>query len=183
MEIQSKHLNTTKTEKERLENIVKELTILNDISNTISSTMDLQEIMAKIITKSLYAFGVEQGTIMLLEENNDTPMRTMIRGVEDQHRGKIYKLGTQLIGWMLKNRRPLLMNDASTDERLKGMKIDESGIRSILCVPMIFRGKLIGVINLFNKKEGTGFTSGDQKLMCIIASQVASFLVNALLFE
>lgn len=183
MDIDNESLNTIRDEKERLENIVNELTILNDISNAISSTMDLQEIMATIITKSLYTLGVEQGTVMLLEENTEQPMRTMIRGVSDQHRGQIYKLGTQLIGWMIKNRKPLLINDASKENRLKVSKIEGSGIHSILCVPMVFRGKLIGVINLFNKKEGINFTTGDQKLMCIIAAQVASFLVNALSFE
>ncbi|MBN2090027.1 sigma 54-interacting transcriptional regulator, partial [candidate division KSB1 bacterium] len=167
---------------QRLKQTVNEITILNDISNAISSTMDLQEIMAKIITRSLYAFGVEQGTIMLLEENSAEPMRTIIRGVSDRYRGKIYKLGIQLTGWMIKNRRPLLINNPKDDERLKGLKLEENSINSILCIPMIFRGKLIGVINLFNKKQGD-FTNDDQKLMCIIASQVASFLVNALSFE
>ena len=172
-----------KEEIERLKQTVNELTILNDISNAISSTMDLEDIMAKIIMKSLYTLGVEQGTVMLLEENTEEPMRTMIRGVSDRHRGKIYKLGTQLTGWMIKNRKPLLINDTSKDERFKGLKVEDSGVHSVLCVPMIFRGKLIGVINLFNKKEGINFTTGDQKLMCIIAAQVASFLVNALSFE
>ncbi len=167
----------------RLKQSVNELTILNDISNAISSTMDLQEIMATIITKSLNTLGVEQGTVMLIEENSEEPMRTMIRGVSDHHRGKIYKLGTQLTGWMIKNRKPLLINDTSKDERFKSLKSENTGVHSILCVPMVFRGKLIGVINLFNKRGRIEFTPDDQKLMCIVAAQVASFLVNALSFE
>jgi len=172
-----------KDEIEHLQQTVSELTILNEISNAISSTMDLQEIMATIITKSLNTLGVEQGTVMLVEENSKEPMRTMIRGVSDHSRGKIYKLGTQLTGWMIKNRKPLLINDTSKDERFQSLRAENIGVHSILCVPMVFRGKLIGVINLLNKKEKTDFTPGDQKLMCIVASQVASFLVNAMSFE
>jgi GAF domain-containing protein len=84
---------------------------------------------------------------------------------------------------MLNHRKPFLCNDISDDDRLRGLTIDKSGIHSILSVPMIFRGKLIGVINLFNKKADAQFTEDDQKLMCIIATQVASFLANARSFE
>ena len=77
----------------------------------------------------------------------------------------------------------MLCNDITNENRLRGLKIEMSDIRSILSVPMILRGKLIVVINLFNKQSGIQFTEYDQKLMCIIATQVASFLANARSFE
>lgn len=170
-------------ENERLKHLVDELTILNDLSRAMSSTMGVQEIMASIITKSIQTIGVEQGTIMLVEENSQVFFRTLIRGVAEEHQGKIYKLGEYLTGWMLNHRKPFLCNDITCDDRLRGLKIEMSGINSILSVPMILRGKLIGVINLFNKKAGEQFGEDDQKLMCIIATQVASFLANARSFE
>ena len=132
-----------KAENERLKQSVSELTLLNDLSNAMSSTMEVQEIMAKIITKSINTIGVEQGTIMLVEGEAEQPMRTMIRGVSDENRGKIYKLGSHLTGWMIKHCKPLLSNDTLNDEWLKGLDVDQTGIRSILCVPMILRGKLL----------------------------------------
>jgi Nif-specific regulatory protein len=170
-------------ENQRLKHIVDELTILNDISNSMSSTMEVQEIMAMIITKAIATIGVEQGTIMLVEKDTDTPLRTIIRGVDDENRGRIYKFGSYLTGWMIKNCKPLLSNDTTNDERLTGLDVEETGIRSILSVPMILQGKLVGVINLFNKKGGVQFTDDDQNLMCIIATQVAAFLSIARSFE
>jgi Nif-specific regulatory protein len=183
MDLDPENYQILQAENQRLKHLVDELTILNDLSRAMSSTMGVQEIMATIITKSIQTIGVEQGTIMLVEENSQVFFRTLIRGVAEKHQGKIYKLGEYLTGWMLKNRKPFLCNDIADDDRMRGLKIENSGIHSILSVPMILRGKLIGVINLFNKKAGEQFTEDDQKLMCIIAAQVASFLANARSFE
>lgn len=176
-------LQTLRDENQRLKHIVDELTILNALSTAMSSKMAVQEIMTQIINKSIYTIGVEQGTIMLVEADSELPLRTIIRGVGEEYRGRVYKLGTHLAGWIIKNRKPLLANDTASDERLKGLEIEKSGIYSILSMPMILRGKLIGVINLFNKKQRTPFTDDDLKLMSIIATQVASFLANARSFE
>ncbi len=168
-------------ENQHLKTVIEELTFLNDLSRSMSSTLSLQEIMATIISKSIRTTGVEQGTIMLVDENAKTSMKTMIRGVGEEHRGPYFTLGNHILGWMLKNRAPLLSNNVHNDERLSGLDID-TGIHSILSLPMIFRGRLIGVINLFNKSSGQ-FTEDDQKVMSILSTQVASFLANALTFS
>jgi len=170
-------------ENKHLKQTINELTILNELSIAMSSTMALQEIMAKIITKTIKTIGTEQGTIMMLEKKSDIPMRTIIRGVNEESYGKIYKLGSHLVGWMLNNQKPLLVNDTLKDVRLDGLEIESSGVRSILSVPMILRGQLIGVLNLFNKKANKQFTENDQKLVSIIATQVGSYLINANYFE
>ena len=168
-------------ENQRLKTLVNELTFLNDLSRTMSSTLSLQEIMAQIINKSIQVTGVEQGTIMLLDESSKTSMKTMIRGVNEEHHGSYFTLGDHIMGWMLKNEQPLLSNDLTKDQRFSGLEI-KKGIRSLLSVPMIFRGKLIGVINLFNKSSAP-FSQDDQKVMSILSTQVASFLANALTFS
>lgn len=167
-------------ENEHLKQVNNELTFLNDLSRTMSSTLSVQEIMANIITKAIDATGVEQGTIMLVDENTKTSMNTMIRGVGKEHHGSYFSLDNHIMGWMFDNRKSLLSNDVKQDERLVGLEI-KKGIRSILSVPMIFRGTLLGVINLFNKNKGF-FTEDNEKVMFILATQVASFLANALAF-
>ena len=96
------------TENNRLKHLVDELTILNGLSRAMSSTMEIQEIMATVITKSIQTIGVEQGTIMLVEENSQVFLRTLIRGVGEDRQGRIYKLGKYLTGWMLNNRKSFL---------------------------------------------------------------------------
>ena len=175
------HIKKLELENQRLVTVVNELTFLNDLSRTMSSTLSLHEIMAQIISKSIKVTGVEQGTIMLLDETSKTSMKTMIRGVSEEQHSSYFTLGDHIMGWMLKNEQPLLSNEISNDERLQNLEI-EKGIRSLLSLPMIFRGKLIGVINLFNKSTGP-FSQDDQKVMSILSTQVASFLANAMTFS
>jgi Nif-specific regulatory protein len=174
------HLKKLEAENEHLKRVNSELSFLNDLSRTMSSTLSLQEIMAQIINKSIQVTGVEQGTIMLVDENAKTSMNTMIRGVGKEHHGSYLSLDNHIMGWMFENRKSLLSNDVTKDERLAGLEIKQ-GIRSILSAPMIFRGKLLGVINLFNKNKGF-FTEDNEKVMFILSTQVASFLANALTF-
>ena len=170
-------------EKGRLQRIIDELQILNDFSLAVSSTMDVDKIMAQIINKSIRIIGVMQGTIMLIDEQSKDSFRTMIRSIDEACGGRLYKLGVHLMGWMIKNRKPLLINDMAKDKRFKGLEIEKAGIYNLLSVPMILRNDLVGLINLFNKRKQTLFTDHDQKIMSIVATQVASFLVNAKTFE
>jgi len=176
-----KNSHNLEIENQRLKTLVDELTFLNDLSRTMSSTLSLQEIMAQIINKSIKVTGVEQGTIMIVDENAKTSMKTMIRGVGKTHHGSYLTLDNHIMGWMFDNRKSLLSNNVTKDERLAGLEIKKD-IHSILSVPMIFRGKLLGVITLFNVKKGF-FTEDHEKVMFILSTQVASFLANALTFS
>jgi GAF domain-containing protein len=80
MDLNQKEYQELQSENQRLKHLVDELTILNDLSRTMSSTMGVKEIMSTIITKSIQTIGVEQGTIMLIEENSQVFFRTLIRG-------------------------------------------------------------------------------------------------------
>ena len=175
-----KNIQKLEKENKHLKRVNDELTFLNDLSRTMSSTLSVQEIMANIITKAIETTGVEQGTIMLVDENARTSMHTMIRGVGVEHHGSYFSLDNHIMGWMFDNRKSLLSNDVTKDERLAGLEI-KKGIHSILSVPMIFRGTLLGVINLFNKNKGF-FTEDNEKVMFILSTQVASFLANAMTF-
>jgi sigma-B regulation protein RsbU (phosphoserine phosphatase) len=80
------------------------------------------------------------------------------------------------------NKKPLLLNDPSGDERFRGVRWDES-IRSLLCVPMITKSSLRGVLTVYNKKGTGSFTEEDQRLLAIIAAQSAQVVENARLNE
>jgi sigma-B regulation protein RsbU (phosphoserine phosphatase) len=80
------------------------------------------------------------------------------------------------------NKKPLAITDPQHDERFKGIEWEES-IRSLLCVPMMTKSTLVGVLTAYNKREGTVFTEEDQRLLAIIAAQSAQIVENARLYE
>ena len=76
-----------------------------------------------------------------------------------------------------------MINDLRTDERFEGFVDENLPIRSLLSVPLMAKGKIIGLINAFNKKSPEGFDINDQRLLAIIATQSAQVLENARLLE
>ncbi len=170
-------------ENENLRNAVSELAILNDIATAMSSTLSLEAIMELIVNKCVKHLHVEQVAIMLLDhDKKEEPLQTMVRGADSKAGILPYRLDAQLTGWMLKHQKPLLINDLAHDDRVQISRIDDLHVNSLLSVPLRLKGKLIGILNVFNKQTAGGFTPVDQKLLAIIASQSAQAIENARLY-
>ena len=122
---------------------------------------------------------------MLLDESkSDKPFQTMIREADSQTKSFLpLRLDSQITGWILKNRKSLLVNDIRADERFRWSFIKSMPIKSFLSVPLISKGSIIGIITLFNKKGDSEFTDNDQRLLSIIATQSTQTIENARLLE
>jgi len=160
---------------------VEELTILNDLARAIGASHNSQEIMNTIIRRSLRAVNAEQGVITLVDEKASQPMKTLIRTMVSSAEHQPLHLNQSLLGWMYLNKRPLLINDPAADDRFKGVRWDNT-IGSLLCVPLLIKSELKGVLTVYNKR-GTGFTEEDQRLLAIIAGQSSQIIETARLYE
>jgi len=182
-ESMNNHITRLENENKRLKVAVEELTILNDISTAISSTSSLERIMELIVQKCIKHVKTEQGAVMLLDiKEKEGAFRTMIRGADTSQEVLPFRLDTQLTGWMIKNKQPLLVNDLKKDERFQVGR-EECPICSLLSVPLLLKGRMIGTLNVFNKRTEEGFNEGDKRLLMIIATQSAQIIENARLYE
>ena len=89
-------------------------------------------------------------------------------------------IGQGIAGWVAQNRQPQTVNDTKSDPRFAGKFDKASGFttRSLLCVPMLFRGELVGVVEVLNKREG-GFGEGHVGLLSSLANLASVAIVNA----
>lgn len=171
-------------ENRRLRRAVEELSILNAIGSAIGSTMDLNEVVELIVQESVKNLNVEQAAVMLLQHDEDSdPFRTMARKAHSGTEVVPFRFGQQLTGWMLKNRKPLLINDLHQDDRFRTVAPSDFPIHSLLSVPLRAKGQMVGLLNVFNKRGDGGFTKEDQRLLSIIASQSSQIVENARLYE
>ncbi len=169
-------------ENERLKVAVEELSILNELARTIGGSVNSQDIIHTIISRSVRAVGAEQGVITLVDARADNAMKTLVRTITDSSPHQQYHFHQSLLGWMHLNKRPLLMNDPAHDERFRGVLWDPT-IRSLLAVPMMVKSALTGVLTVYNRKGEGGFTDAHQRLLAIIAGQSAQVVENARLAE
>jgi serine phosphatase RsbU (regulator of sigma subunit) len=178
----SSDLLSLQDEAKRLKRAVEELSILNDLARAIGASLDSQDIMHTIVRRSLRAIDAEQGVITLVDQHSDHPMKTLIRTTASSTEREHYHFNQSLLGWMHLNKKPLLLNDPRGDRRFEGVKWDSS-IHSLLCVPLMVKSELKGVLTVYNKKEGKQFSEEDQRLLAIIAAQSAQVVENARLNE
>lgn len=172
---------TLQEEVKRLKRAVDELSILNDLARAISGSLNPEEIMQIIIRKSLRAVNAEQGVITLVEEEQKS-MKTLIRTMVSSAGAPAFHLHQALLGWMHLNKKPLTVDDPQDDARFRGVKWDDN-IRTLLCVPLIVKSELKGVLTVYNKKENQKFNNDDQRLLAILASQSGQVIENARLIE
>jgi sigma-B regulation protein RsbU (phosphoserine phosphatase) len=170
-------------ENRQLRRAVEELSILNDLARTIGASVDSQDIIRKIVDKSMRAVQAEQTVVTLVERRTEQGAKTLIRAMSSSSEHPKFHVSDGLLGWMHLYKKPLLSSNPAGEDGFPGVKWDAS-VRSVLCVPLLAKAELIGVITSYNKKVGDGgFTEEDQRLLAIIAGQSAQIIENARLYE
>lgn len=148
-----KELEQLSKENEQLKLAVNELSVLNDIATSISTTQPIETIIDTIVLKCVNYLKTEEGTISLLsEEDDEQKFRTFIRKRDETRERLPIQLDEQVTGWMLNNKKALLSNDLHNDSRFSLPQYVDQSLKSMLSVPLIVKGKFIGYIAVFNKK-------------------------------
>ncbi len=163
---------------DQLRSAVEELTVLNDLAIAASSSLQVDRVLDTIVEKSIKALKGEQGSILLVTDQRDNPLQTLIRQADRHSRMMKYRVGTHITGWVLKNQAPLLVENLSTDPRFQTTDQEKQEIRTLLGVPIQSQGKILGIITIINKKDSAPFSQGDLRLLSIIAAQSGQLIRN-----
>ena len=178
-------LDRLEAENAGLRRAVEELSILNEVATAVSSASSLNAVIDLVVRKCVKHLRVEQAAVLMLSGQDEAAaLRTMVRKVETDMQRNPFRLSDQVVGWIIKNQAPLVINDIATDDRFRAPIRQTDGVaHSLLCVPLRLKGQLIGVLSVFNKRAKEGFTESDQRLLAIIAAQSAQVVENARLGE
>ena len=162
----------------------RELEALNRIGNAVTlSLFDLDTVLDKIGALLGQMITVEAGAIYLREEDGLTVKKSF-----GTKRNKIEPFRMKKIegicGYVMSRGESVLVRDASQNPHLSSMVREFGGTkaRSVLCVPMIIGGEVIGAIHMWNKEHGH-FTAHDNKLMKSVASSLATAVASARLYR
>jgi GAF domain-containing protein len=162
-----------------LHHYINALEDLHWATQRITSEENLIDLLDQILYHAMAVISAEDGSLLLLDEETDELVFAVVHGdIRGQLRG--YRIGGDIgiAGWVATEGEPLIVNNPRQDWRFSP-QIDEAFgfvTRSILCVPMITRGKLVGVIELLNKYNGTEFTEPDVTLLSILGHVAATAL-------
>jgi len=159
---------------------------LLDILTEVSSSLDLDLALKQTLALLNETVGAEQGTVMLLNpEDNLLHYRAgdgYLSDVKGKRESFTLKVGEGLAGWVVKHRDAILVDDLDLDERWVQGKRDIQRHRSAVAAPLMVAEDVIGVLLVFNRK--VNFFSPEQlKLINVIAGQVAVAINNANLYK
>ncbi len=132
----------------------------------------IDEIMS-ITERSLQASA---SSLLVLDDEKKELRFLFVNGpVSGILRGATVGTETGIVGWVARNGEPVIVNDVQRDQRFC-RDVDEIttfATESILCVPLMLKGKVIGVIEVLNKRDGNGFDERDLETLQEVAKTSA----------
>ena len=157
------------------------LRALIEISKTVTSSLDVHEVLRRVNHASKTTLHAEAASLLLVDkESGQLYFEAAEGGESDAVRRIEVPLGEGVAGWVGLHCRSTIVDDVASDPRFTGTVDDTTGFRTrnILCVPLVHQGRLLGVMEALNKHDG-GFDAEDLRICESIASLAAIAIDNA----
>ena len=155
------------------------LSLLYHLSQQFNSSLDLDEVLNRVMDEVISAVKAERGFVMLKDNNEKLTFR-VARGMEQQTiEDPEFQVSRSVIDKVASEGKPILTSDAQSDLRFNmRQSVMTMGLRAILCVPLKIKDKLTGVIYVDNRLHAGIFTPADMELLTYIASSAAIAIEN-----
>jgi len=165
-----------------------ELATLLEVGKAISSTLDLNDLLRKIMQMATKVMRCETSTVYLVDRQTNELYFHIVQG--DPNVGSKLQeirlpMGTGLAGWCAKENKPVIVPDTAKDPRFFKGADKKSGFvtRSMICVPMRLKDEVIGVLQVLNRTGDIPFNDHDVEILEALANQAVSAIDNARLYE
>lgn len=157
---------------------------LYQVTRTITSTLDLDEVLKLITETTTKAMGVKACSIRLVDEDKKTLRIVSAYGLSEDYlkKGPVEIDKSPLDAEVLKG-NIVKIKDATTDPRFQyPEEAKKEGIKSVLCVPLQFKDRIIGVMRVYTERLHT-FTKNEVEFLTALASSAAIAIENAMLYD
>jgi sigma-B regulation protein RsbU (phosphoserine phosphatase) len=156
------------------------LQVLNEISRELTSILNLDQLLARVGELVSRVIDYQMFSVLLLDEPTQTLQhRFSLRFKENINLKHDIPMGKGLVGAAAAERKVIIVPDVSKDERYIQLNPET---RSELVVPLIYKDKLIGVLDLENTRRGY-FNEENTRTIETLAAQIAIAIENARLYE
>jgi diguanylate cyclase (GGDEF)-like protein len=163
----------------------KRLNILTDIVKTANSILEPRKVIETIMAKVQQLIPSEAWSMLMVDEARQELTFELALGEKGKDVSSFrVKIGEGIAGWVAQTGKPTIVNDVSKDPRFAAKFDSETQFktRSILCAPLISRGRTIGVVEIINRTGGR-FTQGDLEILLTLVEPCAIAIENAILFQ
>ncbi|EHQ05155.1 sensor domain-containing diguanylate cyclase [Leptonema illini] len=156
------------------------------IGKLITSSLDFRHIVEGVMKEIQTFFNPTHWSLMRVDANSDELFFVVAEGIDLKRIENIrLKTGEGIAGYVAQTGEPVFVPDARSDDRFSRKVDEQTGFetRSVMAVPLRFRERVYGVIELINRYDGGGYTHQDFIVIQTIADFAAIAFANAMLYE
>jgi sigma-B regulation protein RsbU (phosphoserine phosphatase) len=169
----------------RLEDEVGTLNRLIQVTTMLNSTLNLQDLLQLIMDSATDLLNAETSSLMLVDEETGELTFDVATGESGREVVK-YRVppGQGIGGWVVQNAQPLVIDDPQNDPRFYN-RIDKSinfETKNILAVPLQVKDRVIGVVEVINKKGADRFSQKDLELATALTNQASVAIDNTRMY-
>jgi len=168
---------------------VKRQNSLVNAGRAMSGIVAISELLDFFIGVVSEELDVERASLMLMDERSGEMWIAASRGLNEEMAREIrLKVGQGIAGWVAREGKPILVKDVETDPRIqRALNSTSAGsfisAPIVLSIPILIREKVLGVINVTNRRSGVSFDEEDLAFLYSLAGQAAVAIERARQFE
>lgn len=163
-------------------NLSRQIKAITNVSLALGGTTDISQLSEQIV-QSLFAVFQNAENIFLFAYHADTDQLIPItnQAGDEQVSKKVSRTITQQV---IRDRNAILIYDAMSDKSYQDQEsIHALGLRSVICVPLLFKNQLLGLVQIDSRSDANRFTNEDLEILTGISAQIAVALKNTELFR
>jgi len=161
-----------------------QLSTLNEITRQLTGTLELEPLLQNILENAVGILNCEAGSLFLVDEQTDELVfKVTVGPVAANLIGQRLAAGTGIVGRAVETRGPIIENEEQRSNRFSGIDQQTGFVsRALMAVPLQVKDRVIGVVEVINRRDGLPFVMDDQTLLTAFAGQAAVAIENARLY-
>jgi signal transduction histidine kinase len=163
-----------------------QLSLFYQVAQSTASTFDLDKVLNDIMQLAIAILDARASTLMLVDEKTGELVFKYAQGALGNALADERTAPDEgIAGWVATQGVPAVVNDVRSDPRFSSLVDARAGFvtHSVICVPLQLHGKVIGVLEVLNKRSGQGFDPEDLSLMETTANQAVIAIERAQLYQ
>lgn len=165
-----------------MEYLNSKIEILRSVSSIADSPINIDQLVSMVINITTRVMDARASSLLLVDEKRKKLHFYMASGEKSKDLKKIeLNMGEGIAGWVAEKGEPLLVKDVHKDKRWsrKAGEMVEPEVKSIACCPMKVNGKVIGVVEILDRKDGSPIKDKQMEILCSFTELVSTFFENS----
>jgi two-component system, NtrC family, sensor kinase len=163
----------------QLQRRAQELNVLYGVGKSVSSSLDLEEVLQRVVEAAVYVVGAEEGSLMLLDEERGELYIRASKNLDSKARSMRKRVTDSLAGKVLQTKRAIAIGADSQWKRTHTALL----VKSLIYVPLILQNRPIGVLGVTNQVKDSIFDSNDTRALSALGGYATIAINNAHMYD